>query len=65
MKNGPNLLEPEPRRKPLEEETARVFWSPPFPEFTERRKTPRPRPPVHLLAPAPWPQGQFRIDPEA
>jgi hypothetical protein len=65
MRNGSSLLEPEPRRKPLEEETPRVFSSPLLPEFTERRKVPRPRPPVQLLAPPPWPQGQFRIDPEA
>ena len=65
MRNGPNLLEPEPRRKPWEEKTTRVFTNPAQPEFTERRKVPRPAPPVRLTAPAPWPQGQFRIDPEA
>jgi len=65
MRNASNLLEPEPRKTPREEEIPRLFLNPALPEFVERRKTPRPRPPISLLAPPPWPQGRFRIDPEA
>lgn len=68
MMSETNLLEPEPRRKPRGEETTRVFWKPLLPEATEPRPIPGPRPaspPPYLLAPWPWPRGQFRIDPEA
>jgi hypothetical protein len=70
MRNGSDLLEPEPRRKHPEEETTRILWKPPLPEFTEPRAIPQPKRAYHVshllaLAPPPWPQGQFRIDPEA
>jgi hypothetical protein len=60
-----NLLKPELRWNSREEESPRVSVNPAIPVFTERRKAPRPTPPVRLPAPPPWPQGQFRIDPEA
>jgi hypothetical protein len=68
MSNGANLLEPEPRKKHRGEETTQIFWKPSLPEVTEPRYAPRPRSASsapYLLAPHPWPQGQFRIDPEA
>ena len=67
MRNGSNLLEPEPRRKHPEEEATRTFWKPLLPDATEPRLVPRPKTSQahYLLAPPPWPQGQFRIDPEA
>jgi hypothetical protein len=70
MRNGSDLLEPEPRRKHPEEETTRILWKPSLPESTEPHVIPWPKrairvPYVLALAPPPWPQGQFRIDPEA
>jgi hypothetical protein len=66
MRNGPDLLEPEPRRKPREEETTRAFWKPPLRESLEPRQVPTPKPALpYLLAPHPWPKGEYRIDPEA
>jgi hypothetical protein len=64
MSNGTHLAEPEPRRKRRGEETTRTFWKPPLPETREMRSVlPVSRAP-YLLAPPPWPKGQFRIDPE-
>lgn len=68
MRNGSELLEPEPRKKPRGEETTRTFWKPSLPECNEPRQAPRPKPPApmpYLLAPHPWPRGEFRINPEA
>jgi hypothetical protein len=68
MRNETSLLEPEPRGKQHGEETTRVFWKPALPEASEPQALPRPRaglPVPYLLAPYPWPRGQFRIDPEA
>ncbi len=68
MSNEASLLEPEPRGKRHGEETTRAFWKPPLPEASEPRPVPRPKsggPAPYLLAPYPWPRGQFRIDPEA
>lgn len=68
MKTGSNLLEPEPRGKRRGEETTRQFWKPPLPDAAEPREAPVPKARgavPYLLAPAPWPQGQFRIDPES
>lgn len=66
MNNGTNLAEPEPRRKGQDEATTRIFWKPALPESTEPRAVPPPMAPMpYLLAPHPWPRGQFRIDPEA
>jgi hypothetical protein len=66
MRNG--LLQPEPRKKPRGEETTRVFWKPLLPDAVEPRAIPRPKlkdSVPYLLAPDPWPRGQFRVDPEA
>jgi hypothetical protein len=63
-----NLLEPEPRPKERGKESTRITWKPALPEAEEPRPAPRPRagsPVPYLLAPYPWPRGQFRIDPEA
>ena len=60
-------MEPEPRRKGLREETTRVFWKPALPEAREPRPVPPPRAGArvpYLLAPYPWPRGQFHVDPE-
>jgi hypothetical protein len=60
---GTNLLEPELRRKPRGEETTRMFWKPPLPDAVEPRPAPPPRRLTevpYLLAPSPWPRGQFR-----
>jgi len=68
MSNESSLLEPEPRGKLRGEETTRAFWKPRLPEASEPRTAPPPRagaPVPYLLAPYPWPRGQFRIDPEA
>lgn len=65
MNSAPNLAEPEPRRKPQGEETTRKFWKPPVLEAAQPRVRPAVPPPApYLLAPRPWPRGQFRIDPE-
>jgi hypothetical protein len=64
MRNGSNLLEPEPRPKGREEGTTRVFWKPSLPEAAKPRPIADPRFVPYLLAPPPWPRGQFRIDPE-
>ena len=64
MRNGTNLAEPEPRRKDLEEPTTLGFWKPSLPEAREARPVPNPAAVPYLLAPPPWPRGQFRIDPE-
>jgi hypothetical protein len=68
MSNEASLLEPESRGKRHGEETTRVFWKPLLPEANEPRPVPRPKSggtAPYLLAPYPWPRGQFRIDPEA
>jgi len=66
MRTEANILEPEPRRKPQGEETTRHFWQPALWDGVERRQAPRPGPSAaYLLAPPPWPRGQFRVDPEA
>jgi len=67
MGMGTNLLEPEPRRKPRGEETTRVFCRPSLPDAHEPRQVPAPKRVMelpYLLAPAPWPRGQFRALPE-
>jgi hypothetical protein len=64
---GTNLLEPEPRRKPQGEETTRLYYKPALPEVFEPREAAAPKRVTevsYLLAPAPWPRGQFRINPE-
>lgn len=69
MSNATPLMEPEPRDKKRGEETTRAFWKPALPEA----QGPRPaaparagsRPQPYLLAPPPWPKGQFCVDPEA
>ena len=68
MRTASNLLEPGPHGKRRGEETTRVFWKPPLPEATEPRVGAPARNPAgapYLLAPRPWPRGQFRVDPEA
>ena len=62
-----NLLEPEPKPATKGEETTRILWTPPLPDAEQARLVPKIRPITqpYLLAPAPWPRGQFRIDPEA
>ena len=61
-----NLLEPEPKPGKKGEESTRIYWTPPLPDAGEARLVPKVRPAIpYLLAPAPWPRGQFRIDPEA
>ncbi|MBI3856000.1 MAG: hypothetical protein HY293_09955 [Planctomycetes bacterium] len=45
-----------------------MFWKPSLPEAAEPRPLPLPKrrnEVPYLLAPHPWPQGEFRIDPEA
>ena len=67
MRNETNLLEPEPRGARHGEATTRIFWKPALPEAVEPLPVPRPRAGhqvPYLLAPYPWPRGQFRIDPE-
>jgi len=67
MRNEASLLEPEPRGKRHGEETTRVFWKPLLPEASAPRPVPGSKagvPVTYLLAPYPWPRGQFRIDPE-
>ena len=67
MGMGTYLLQPEPRRKPRGEETTRVFYKPSLPEAFEPRPAPPPRRLTelpYLLAPSPWPRGQFRVLPE-
>jgi len=74
MRNQAPLAEPGPHRKARGEESTRYFWKP----MRDRKPVPaeagplRPLPVsmanvrvAYLLAPRPWPQGQFRIDPEA
>ena len=63
MKNTLPSLEPDPRSN-----KTRRFWKPELPEAQEARSLPPPKgtPTVpYLLAPHPWPRGQFRVDPEA
>lgn len=67
MGMGTNLLGPERRRKPRGEETTRVFWKPALPDAYETREASAPRRLIdlpYLLAPSPWPRGQFRVLPE-
>ena len=59
MSNATPLLEPESRSKLREKET----WKPALPEAQEPKRTGATVP--YLLAPHPWPRGQFRVDPEA
>jgi hypothetical protein len=64
---GTTLAQPEPRRKPRGEETTRVYYRPGLPEAFEPRETAAPRRATdvpYLLAPAPWPRGQFRMHSE-
>jgi hypothetical protein len=65
MRNRTNLAEPEPRRGQRGEETTRLFWKPELPEATAPRlHAPKAAVVPYLLAPYPWPQGQFKINPE-
>ncbi len=67
MRNAP-LMEPEPRRKHPEEEPTRLWLRPALPEAVEPRTVRLPksnRAMPYLLAPPPWPRGEFRVDPEA
>jgi hypothetical protein len=62
MNNTMPIVQPDPRNK------TRRFWKPDLPEAQEARPVPAPKgPPTipYLLAPHPWPRGQFRMDPEA
>lgn len=62
------MLEPESRSKLRDEEPTRLYWSPSLPEAQEPKAGPLPRAGAtvpYLLAPHPWPRGQFRVDPEA
>ena len=68
MRNETPLLEPGSRPRNQHTETTRLHWKPPLPEASDPRLVPlhRAEPKVpYLLAPRPWPQGQFRVDPEA
>ena len=68
MSNATPMLEPESRSKLREEEPTRLSWKPALPEAQEPQRIPplRTRGAVpYLLAPDPWPRGQFRVDPEA
>jgi hypothetical protein len=59
MSNATPMVEPGPTR-PL--------WVPELSEAEEPRAVPSPREVVavpYLLAPSPWPRGQFLVDPEA
>jgi hypothetical protein len=65
MRNPTPLAGPEPRRKRRGEETTRLFWKPALPEATVPRiQAPKAAVMPYLLAPSPWPQGQFKINPE-
>ena len=65
MNNATPMLEPESRSKLLEEEPTRLYWKPSLPEAQEPQWVPPLRTVPYLLAPHPWPRGQFRVDPEA
>jgi hypothetical protein len=67
MSNATITMEPEPRNRREGQETTRVFWKPALPETQEPRIVPPPKGGAipYLLAPHPWPRGQFVVDPEA
>jgi hypothetical protein len=67
MMNSTPLLAKGPRRKRARE-FRRIFWESGLTEVHEPREVLPPARPERVptvLAPAPWPQGEFRPDPES
>jgi hypothetical protein len=62
------MLGPESRSKLRDGAPTRLSWKPSLPEAQEPKPAPPPSAEAtvpYLLAPHPWPRGQFRVDPEA